>query len=92
MRTPMVTRTITSTELVALVVDLTEGTTKVQNYTLPREYKDTKEILKYCQKHIDNDNVKVVKVLETKVNNQLYGMTEQEFINLAKPITKKDAE
>ena len=89
-RTPMVTRTITSTEIVALTVDLNKGETKVQTYTLPREYKDDKEMLKYCSKHVDNDVFKVVKILESKVNNQLYGMSEQDFIHLAKPIEKTD--
>ena len=92
MRTPMVTRTITSTTINALVVDLVKGVTDVRTITLPREYKDNNEIIKYCRKNIDNETVQVVKVLEVKVNEQLYGMTEQEFISLAKPINKKEAE
>lgn len=88
MREPRVTRTITSTIITALTVDLINGTTSVKEFTLPREYKDDKEIIKYCTKHIDNDEIKVVKILESKVVEKLYGMSEQEFISLAKPIEK----
>lgn len=90
MRVPMVTRTITSTTITALVVLINDGKTDVQQFTLPREYKDDADILKYCRKHINTDDMNVVKILETKVNEQLYGMTEQEFINYAKPINKNE--
>jgi hypothetical protein len=87
-RQSMVTRTITTTNVVAMVVNTEKGETEVKEFALPRTYKDNAAILKYCAKHIDNDTTKVVKIIEATVKEQLYGMTEQDFIGHAKPIEK----
>ena len=89
MRERMVTRTIISTEVTALVVLLNEGTTEVQTFTIPREHKDADEILKYCRKHINNDDITVVKVLEMKTSETYYGVSEADFLKIAKVLPKK---
>lgn len=91
-RERMVTRTIISTEVVALVVNLNDGTTEVKTITLPRVYKDAEDVLKYCRKFVNNDEISVVKVIEMKENEQLYGMSEKQFLELAKPIERKSEE
>lgn len=88
----MVTRTIISTKITALVVLLDDGVTEVRTFTLPREHKDAGEVLKYCRKFIDNDSMSVVKVLEMEVEEKLYGMSEQQFLELAKIIEKPTKE
>lgn len=92
-RVPQVTRTITTTKVVAMVVNTTQGETETKTYVLPRTYKDNNAVLKQLQKTFDTDDVKVVKVLDVTEENTLYGMTEQEFIEHASvlpPRTEKE--
>ena len=91
-RVPQVTRTITTTKVTAMVVNVAQGETETRSYVLPRTYKDDKAVLKQLQKTYDNDDVKVVHVLDTKEENTLYGMTEQEFIEHAKVLPPRSSE
>lgn len=84
MRKPMVTRTITTTEVELLCVDIEKSETFVKTVTLPRTYKDEKAILKRITEGGTMDNVKPVHVISTTTHETLYGMTEDEFINSAK--------
>lgn len=91
-RVPQVTRTITTTKITAMVVNITIGETEVKSFTLPRTYKDEKALLKQAQKSFDNDECKIVAILDCKEEQTLYGMTEQEFIEHAKPMPPREAE
>ena len=83
-RVPMVTRTITTTKAKVLCVSIVENKTFDQEVTLPRIYKDEKSLMKQVKAVLENDNVKPLRVISTEVDETLYGMTEQEFITLAK--------
>lgn len=91
-RVPQVTRTITTTRVNAMVVNVAQGETETREYVLPRTYKDDKAVLKQLQKTYDNEEVKIVHVLTTKEENTLYGMTEQEFIEHAKVLPPRNSE
>ena len=82
-RVPQVTRTITTTKVVAMVVNTQLGETETKVYVLPRTYKDNTAVLKQLQKTFDTEDVKIVKVLDVQEENTLYGMTEQKFIENA---------
>lgn len=84
MRKPMVTRTITTTEVELLCVDIEKSETLTKTVTLPRTYKDEKSILKRISENGALDSVKPVHVISTTTHETLYGMTEDEFINTAK--------
>ena len=93
-RTPMVTRTITSTKVTVMAVDL--NTDEVVNITLtvPRTYKSDEEILKAVKKSQSEEDKAVhaiVKVVHKEVQEALYGMTEVEFIEAAKLLPPRDA-
>lgn len=83
-RVPQVTRTIQTTKAKIMCLDVEKGEPFMQEITLPRTYKDDKSILKQAEKEIGTDTVKVVHVVESTVEETLYGMTEQEFIKFAK--------
>lgn len=83
MKKPMVTRTILTTEVTVLCLDLIKAEPFNKTVTLPRTYKDEKSMMKKVSAIIDNDEVKAVHVVDTKVNETLYGMTEEQFISMA---------
>lgn len=94
MKKPMVTRTILTTEVTVLCLDLIKAEPFNKTVTLPRTYKDEKAMMKKVSAIIDTDEVKAVHVVDTKVNETLYGMTEEHFISMAEvlPSRSKNAE
>lgn len=94
-RIPQVTRTITTTKITVMVVNIEKGETETKVLTLPRTYKDEKALLKQAQKTFDSDTQKVVAILDSKEEQTLYGMTEQMFIEHAQvlqPRTETETE
>lgn len=90
-RTPMVTRTIQTTKANVLCLNIVEGEPFNKVVTLPRTYKDENAMLKVISKMVDNDEVKAVHVVDSYVEETLYGMTEQRFIELAQIMPPRNA-
>ena len=90
-RTPMVTRTIQATKANVLCLNIVEGEPFNKVVTLPRTYKDENAMLKVISKMVDNDEVKAVHVVDSYVEETLYGMTEQRFIDLAQVMPPRNA-
>ena len=91
-RPAMVSRTITTTKVNVMCLDITLGEPCNRDVTLPREYKDDSKLLKDVEKLINTDTLKAVHIVSKETNETLYGMTEQEFINHATkldPVTRK---
>ena len=88
-RQPMVTRTIQTTHATVLCLNIAEAEPFNQTVILPRTYKDEKTMMKLVEKLINTDNIKAVHIVDSKVHEALYGMTEAEFIKAAHPIPKK---
>ena len=83
MRTPQVTRTITTTEVTILGMDIEKAEPMNKTFTVPRTFKDESKLLKAVKAVGETDTFKVVSIVDTKVNETLYGMSEQEFIEHA---------
>ena len=79
-KTPMITRTIQTTEVNVLCMDIKQGEPFNTTVTLPRTYKDNAAMLKAAAAVIDNDEVKAVHVVTSDVKETLYGMKEIDFI------------
>ncbi len=90
-RTPMVTRTIQTTKANVLCLNIVEGEPFNKVVTLPRTYKDENAMLKVISKMVDNDEVKAVHVVDSYVEETLYGMSEQRFIDLAQVMPPRNA-
>lgn len=90
-RKPMVTRTITSTKVNVLCLNVVSGEPFNEVVTLPRTYKDDKALMKEVSKVIDNDEQKAVHVVDKEEVENLYGMSEQDFINLAQILPPRGA-
>ena len=94
-RKPMVTRTIVTTRVNVLCLDIQSAEPFNKVVTLPRTYKDEKKLLKKVEEVINTDDVKAVHVVDKKEVETLYGMTEQDFITNATildPDTRKEIE
>lgn len=90
-RTPMITRTIQTTKANVLCLNIVEGEPFNQVVTLPRTYKDEKSLMKQVELAINTDSVKAVHVVDTMVEETLYGMPEADFIAIAKPLPRKES-
>lgn len=90
-RTPMITRTIQTTKANVLCLDIVKGEPFNQVVTLPRTYKDEKSLMKQVELAINTGTVKAIHVVDTKVEETLYGMPEADFIAIAKPLPRKES-
>lgn len=82
-RKPMITRTIVTTDVTCICVDITKGETFNETIIMPRTYTDDKKLLKAVQNYFDTDERKAVSIVNKKEIETLYGMDETTFINNA---------
>lgn len=90
-RTPMVTRTIVTTKVNVMCLDVEKGEPFNTTVTVPRTYKDAETLLKKVKPLIETETVKAVHIVDTEEIETLYGMTEQEFIENAKVLPPRNA-
>lgn len=88
-RKPMVTRTITTTKVNVLCLNIQTSEPFNTEVVLPRTYKDEKSLMKMVSSLIDSETQKAVHVVDKVEVETLYGMTEQDFINNAKILDKE---
>lgn len=94
-RKPMVTRTIITTKVNVLCLDIQTSEPFNTVITLPRTYKDEKKLMKVVEEAINTDTIKAVHVVDKEEVQTYYGMTEAEFIAHAvelDPQTRKELE
>ena len=82
-RVPQVTRTIQTTRADVLCLNINNGCPFTKTVVLPRTYKDENTMLKFAENLINTDEVKAVHIVSYTVEETLYGMSEQKFIELA---------
>lgn len=82
-RVPMVTRTIQTTRANVMCLDVEKGEPFNKEVILPRTYKDEKAMLKQVEKVVNTPTVKAVHIVGYNVEETRYGMTEQQFIEVA---------
>lgn len=82
-RKPQVTRTITTTKVTVLGMDVEKCEPMNETFTVPRTYKDEDKLMKAVKDAGETDTFKIVKIVDTQVEETLYGMSEQEFIEHA---------
>ena len=88
-RARMITRTVRSTQVKFLSVNLDTRLTDETDCNLAGVYKSDEEVLKTLKKLYDGENIKPVQVLSTQEVEQLYGMKETEFLKYAEIIPAK---
>lgn len=92
MRKPMVTRTISSTKVIALCVNPQTADTFEETFMLSGKIDDKAKALKKLSKLFNTDELTIVAVRSLAEVNELYGMNEADFIKSAMildPTTRK---
>lgn len=79
-RKRMVTRTITSTKAKATVYNIEKGEIQTLEYKLSGELSADDALKAITKEHAD---VRPLKVTEVEVQEELYGMSEEKFLELA---------
>ena len=95
MRKPMVTRTIKTTKVNVMCLDIVTAEPENVVVTLPRTFKDDVKLLKAVKEVVESAVLKAVHIVDKEEVNTLYGMTEQSFIDNAielDPETRKALE
>ena len=95
MRKPMVTRTITSTQVTVLCVNPQSAETFEQDFILTGKIADKDKALKKVSKQYNTEYCTIVAIRSLQEVNELYGMDEADFIKGAKildPATRKEIE
>lgn len=90
-RVPMVTRTITRTEVNVMCLDVEKGEPTNKDVTLARTFKDDEKLLKEVKKIVETDTIKAVHIVDKIEVEALYGMAEQEFIEHATVLPPREA-
>lgn len=91
-REKMITRTMITTEVEVMAVNIKTATVSTETYKLVGAYDNDKDIMKYLEKNFGRDTIKFVSVTDKHEIEQLYGMTESDFITMARilpPRTEK---
>lgn len=83
-RERMVTRTVEVNIITVMTVNTKTKEVANSAVTISGTLKDEKETLKKVKAEIENEAVKVVTIVSTEKKEVLFGMSEQEFITLAK--------
>ena len=87
-RKRMVTRTVKFESVTAMTVNLEDRTTGEITCQITGKFKTNEDLLKLVKKSVDTDDLKVVSIISHESVEQLMGMTEEEFIDLARYIEK----
>lgn len=85
----MVTRTITTTKVNVMCLDIETGEACNKITVVSRTYKDDETLLKKVKEVLETDTLKPVHVVDKEEIETLYGMSEQEFIEHAKVMTPR---
>lgn len=91
----MVTRTIKSTRVTALCLDTQTAEPSNQTFivggTYPSDPKGNDRLLKKLKSAHETETFKVVSIVDKEVQENLYGMTEEEFISGAQILPARKA-
>lgn len=90
-RERMVTRTVKSTKVNVLCLDIERGEAENVSAVISGVFDNSEKLLKACKKVIETETLKAVSVVEKEEVEQLYGMPEQEFISLATVLPPREA-
>lgn len=79
----MVTRTIITTKVNVLCLNIETGEPCNRSVVVPRTYADNEKLLKKVKEVLETETLKPLHVVDKEEFEALYGMTEQEFIEHA---------
>ena len=88
----MVTRTIQKKVYICKVYDMVFDTVETAEFILTEKVKDNDVALKMLKKRYDGDTLQILKIVDTKIEEKLYAMTEVDFLKYAHILEKDSKE
>ena len=88
----MVTRTIQKKVYICKVYDMVFDTVETAEFILTDKVKDNDVALKMLKKRYDGDTLQILKIVDTKIEEKLYAMTEVDFLKYAHILEKDSKE
>ena len=85
-RKRMVTRTVQTTEAFILALNIESAEPQNIKVLLAGTFKDKASILKSAKKVAETDTFKLVEVVGAEIHEDLYGMSEEDFIKMAQKL------
>ena len=89
-RERMVTRTVLLTTAEVMCVNVDTANVVVNSYELSGTFSDMDSVLKQLRKTYETENFKLVTIQNLTEREVLYGMSEVEFIKLAKELPPRN--
>lgn len=83
-----ITRTIQTTEVFVLALNVVTAEPENISVKLAGVYKDKAALLKAAKRVAETDELKLVEVVGSTINNDLYAMDMNDFVNHAHKIVK----
>ena len=90
MKTPMITRTFTTTNATLLCLDTKAAEPMNRDLTLAGHYDDEGKLLKDAKKALETETLVVCKVVHVTETTEIRGMTCQKFLELSDVIPSKE--
>lgn len=91
-RPVMVTRTVETTTVTALCLDTVSCEPCNKETTLAGVFKSEEKMLKEVKKALEKDGIAVAKIVDVKVNENLYGMSLEKFVQNAEILPPRAGE
>ena len=82
-RTKQITRTVQTTKATCLCLNTETAEPFNTDCVLSGTYKDMKSLLKAAKSVLEADDITVCKIVNVEIEEDLYGMSEQEFLSHA---------
>lgn len=86
-RKPMVTRKVKFTTVNVLCLNIETAEPFDRVVKLPGHYNNEVKLRKVIDEKINSDTEKTVHIVDVTQETKLYGMTEEDFLSYAKPLT-----
>lgn len=82
-RIPSVTRTMKTTHVMVKAVDIDNEKMLDLEFKLPRTYKNEDAMMKMVNKLHSNPSVKIVKIMDARVETHKYEASEDDYLSIA---------
>ena len=82
-RERMITRTVEFTEAEVMCVNVNAADVAIRTFIVTGTYENSEKLMKALKKAYETDEFKLVNLQDVRVTEQLYGMTEEMFIQMA---------
>ena len=87
----MVTRTVITTKVNVMCLDVELGEPCNKVVTVARTYKDDEALMKKVRPLLETETLKAVHIVDKEEIETLYGMPEQDFIKYAKVLPPRNS-